>query len=193
MGGLRGSLPSVVLNTTWLLHIIPLPQSSPQKAVGPLLGALPAPRCKSSGQLGGGREENSICMQALMKSWEPQLRVTGHQGRRGDGTVSGMLGVGAAATWGLVPFSSSLPFNPNPQTSVGSQQLPCVETFSYRRAPLHGYQSVGVEWVHKALRVCPPLPWSEVGFTHTNDLVPPKTCCLESWPDSILTCIFFQL
>lgn len=35
-----------------------------------------------------------------------------------------------------------------------------------------------------------PLPWGEVGFTHTNDLVPPKTCCLESWPHSTLSCMF---
>lgn len=79
VGGLReGSLPSVVLNTFWLLHIIPLPQSSPQEAAGPALGALPAPQLQknwaaSEGQ-GRGGEENSIRMQALMESLEPQLR-----------------------------------------------------------------------------------------------------------------------
>lgn len=66
MGGLReGSLPNVVLNTFWLLHIIPLPQSSPQEAAGPALGALPAPQLQKSwaaseGQgRGAGREQHS--------------------------------------------------------------------------------------------------------------------------------------
>ena len=36
-----------------------------------------------------------------------------------------------------------------------------------------------------------PRPWGKVGFTHTNDVVPPKSCRLESWSDSILTCTFF--
>lgn len=62
----------------FLASIIPLPQSSPQEAAGPALGALPAPQLQKSwaaseGQ-GRGEEENSIRMQALMESLEPQLR-----------------------------------------------------------------------------------------------------------------------
>ena len=57
-GGLReGSLPNVVLNTAWLLHIIPLPQSSFQEAAGPALGALPAPQLQKNSRQpvrGGG-------------------------------------------------------------------------------------------------------------------------------------------
>lgn len=58
-GRSEGSLP-IVLNTTWLLHITPLPQSSPQKAVGPSLGHCQHPGAEelwAAGE-GQGREQH---------------------------------------------------------------------------------------------------------------------------------------
>lgn len=111
-GGLRaGSLPSVVLNTAWLLHI-PLPQSSPQEAAGPALGALPATQLQKSSRQpvrsgGTWAGRNSVRMQALMETREPQLGAD--WARKTDGrAVSDMLGVGAAATRGLMTLSCSL-------------------------------------------------------------------------------------
>lgn len=132
-----------------------------------------------------------------MESWEPQLRVTGHQGRWSGRAVSDMLGVGTAATRGLVTLSCSLyPLTLTLQASVGSQWLPCVETFkeisksSPRDAKVWEQKEFTKPLPEPTMSYSTP-PWGEVGFTHTNDLVQPKTCCLESWPHSILTCTFF--
>lgn len=114
-GGLReGSLPRVVLNTAWLLHITPPPpraSEQPREAAGPALGAPPAPQLQKSsrqpvrGGDTGRREENSSRMQALTETWEPRLRGDWAQRKTDGRAVSDMLGAGAAATQGLATLS----------------------------------------------------------------------------------------
>lgn len=129
-----------------------------------------------------------------MESLEPQLRGIRAPGRWSGRAVSDMLGVGAAATWDLVTLSCSLyPLILTLPDSVGVPVAPLQLKYSrrYPRAP-HEELKCRSRRVHKALpRTRPvrsPLPWGEVGFTHTDNLVPPKSHRLESWPFSTLSC-----
>lgn len=126
----EGSLPRVVLNTAWLLHIIPLPQSSPTRLKAHHWGHCQhtaAEELWAAGE-GWGREQHSHAGSDGVMGASAH-GVTGHQGRWSGRAVSDMLGVGTAATRGLVTLSCSLyPLTLTLQASVGSQWLPCVET-----------------------------------------------------------------
>lgn len=197
VGGLRGHSPVLCWILPGFSTSSPLPQSSPQKAAGPPLGHCQHPATEelwAAGE-GQGREQHLHAGSDEVMGTSAQ----GWLGTKGDGVAGqwvACLVLGLLQHGALWPFPVQYPLSSSSKLALGPSSSPVLKrSRSYLRAPLHGYQSVGAERVQSpsqnSPRLCPPLPWSEVGFTHTNDLVPPKTCCLESWPDSILTCSFF--
>lgn len=79
MGGLRKVTPRCCAEY-FLASPYPPASEQPQEAAGPHWGGI-ASTPAAEELVGGteGRAENSVSMQALMESLEPQLRVTGQR------------------------------------------------------------------------------------------------------------------